>query len=146
MISKDDNSVIQEKGKVYYLNGKWRWDYFGEERRSYIIKGDKVYQISEDGKEEININKEDFNNSILNVLKKPFEFLRKRKNTSIGDKIIIYGKEDEKFSRVIIDFKKGEIEKITVFDPDENIIEFKIQNINFKPKFSEKIFNITKLE
>ncbi len=146
MVSKDDNSVIQERGKVYYLNGKWRWDYLGDERRIYIIKNEKVYQISEDGKEEININKEDFNNSILSILKKPLEFFKKRKSTSIGDKIVVYGGEDEKFSRVIINFKNKKLEKITVFDIEGNIIEFKIQNITFKPKFSENIFDITKLE
>ncbi len=144
-VSKEDNSRLSEAGKAYYSNNNWRWDYFGEDRRIYIINKEKIYEISEDGKEEINMDREKFNNSILNFIKRPSYFLKKRKTSKMGSKLIIYGEKDDSFKKVIISFSRYAIKSILIFDLEDNIIEFTIKDIKLNIPISEKIFNITKL-
>ena len=145
-ISKDDNSKISEKGKAYFFEDRWRWDYFGEDKRVYLIKGKKVFQISEDGKEEIDVGENRFNNSILDIIKNLSSFLKKRKISQMSNKLFIYGNTDDEFAKIIVFFSKNSISSVQIFDLEGNIIEFQIKNLKLNIPISRSIFDITKLD
>jgi outer membrane lipoprotein-sorting protein len=143
-ISEDKTESITEKGRAYYKTGFWRWDYLGIDKRAYFILGDEIYEKSEDGIEKLNLTKEQFNKSIINILKKPNEFINSHKKENKGDLIIIFANQGENFSKVKIYFKKRGIDRIIIISQNSDILKLDFSRIKFNDKIDDSIFQIKK--
>jgi len=143
-ISGDKTESLTENGSVFYKNGCWRWDYLGVDKRSYIILEDEIYEQSEDGVEKLNLTKDQFNQSIVNILKRPNDFINSHRKQNTGASILIFGNKEDAFSNIKICFKKGDIDKIIIISRNSDILTIGLSNIKFNIKIDDSLFHIKK--
>jgi len=141
-ISYEDQDRLEEEGTTFFSNEKWRWDYRGLENRSYIIKNNNVYEITDNGVEQLDIEKEKFNQSIVNILREPSKFFNDRRYIEKDNILIVKGEKKDNFKNVEVVFKENELEKVIIEAKNSDIIKFYIEDISFNIKIEESIFEL----
>ncbi len=110
------------------------------DKRAYIIIGDEVFEEDEDGVERINLTKEQFNQSIVNILKKPTEFINSHKKIEKDNLLTIIGNREDEFSNVKIFFNNRVIDKIIINSKNSDILILSFLDFKFDIKIDDSLF------